>query len=327
MRAKLPEADFVSEFEALGAAKLAKKHGIAVVNVMARRKRLERRLGRQIVAPAHRNGAHINTRHAAAHPHRLQIDIEDGVVLVGSDAHYWPGIVTTAHRALCHFAREMQPRAIVMNGDALDGASISRHARIGWDQRPELVDELEACKERLLEIERAAPNARRYWPLGNHDGRFETRLATMAPEYARVHGFSLKDHMPFWHPCWSLWVNADVVVKHRYKSGVHAPHNNTVNSGRSIVTGHLHSLKVQPWSDYTGTRFGVDCGTLADPYGPQFADYTEDSPRSWRSGFAVLTFWKGRLLWPELAHVIGDGQVEFRGEVIEVSDAKAPRKR
>jgi hypothetical protein len=77
-------------------------------------------------------------------------------------------------------------------------------------------------------------------------------------------------------------------------------------------------MKVQPFSDYNGTRFGVDCGTLADPGGPQFVDYMEDSPANWRSGFVVLTFHKGRLLWPEPVHVIEDGAVEFRGRVIDV---------
>lgn len=323
---KIDEPDFIREFEAIGPAALAKKYDIQLSGVYKRRARLEQRLGRQLTVP---DGKHTfnRTRLAEPHPGRLQLDVKDGVVLVFSDAHYWPHLVTTAHKALVKFAREMQPKAIVCNGDAFDGAKASRHAPIGWEHRPEIVDELEAVKARLLEIEKAAPNAKRYWPLGNHDGRFETRLATVAPEYARVNGFSLKDHMPFWHPCWSLFLNDDVVVKHRFKGGIHATHNNTMWAGRTMVTGHLHSLRVTPFTDYGPTRFGVDTGTLADPFGPQFNDYMEDGPRNWRSGFAVLTFCRGRLLWPELAHVIGDGLVEFRGQIIEVGDAPAKKRR
>ena len=84
------------------------------------------------------------------------------------------------------------------------------------------------------------------------------------------------------------------------------------------MTGHLHSLKVTPLSDYNGTRFGVDTGTLADPYGPQFTDYTEDNPTDWRSGFVVLTFRDSRLLWPEVVHVVAEGLAEFRGELLSV---------
>ena len=107
------------------------------------------------------------------------------------------------------------------------------------------------------------------------------------------------------------------IIKHRYKSGVHATHNNTVNAGISIVTGHLHSLKVTPFADYNGNRYGVDTGTLAEPYGPQF-DYGEGNPLNHRSGFAVLTFKDGKLLWPELVHKWSDTQVEFRGKVINL---------
>jgi hypothetical protein len=203
-----------------------------------------------------------------------------------------------------------------MNGDLFDGAAVSRWPRIGWEARPTVKQELDAVKERLTEIEDVI-KGEKIWTLGNHDARYELRLAQAAPEYEGVMGFTLKEHFPLWKPCWSIWAN-DTVIKHRFKGGIHATHNNAVNAGKSIVTGHLHSLKVTPFSDYTGTRFGVDCGTMADAYGGAFEGYMEDSPRSWRSGFVVLTFHRKRLLWPELVHVLEEGKVEFRGKVYEL---------
>jgi hypothetical protein len=249
---------------------------------------------------------------------RLHTEVKNGVVIVASDAHYWPGEPSTAHRALIKFIRELRPSVVVMNGDVFDGASISRWERIGWDSRPTVKQELEACEERLTEIEDVAKGAERYWPLGNHCARFETFLAKNAPQYEGVKFTSLKDYFTKWKPCWSLFVNDDTVIKHRFKGGIHATHNNTMWAGKSIVTGHLHSLKVTPFSDYRGTRYGVDTGTLADPYGEQFVDYTEDGPKNWRSGFAVLTYSNHRLLWPELVHVLEEGMVEFRGKVYDV---------
>lgn len=249
---------------------------------------------------------------------RLRLNIDNGTVLVFSDAHYWPGIVTTAHRGLVHLAKKIKPTAIVANGDILDGASISRHAPIGWESRPSLIQEIEACQDRLDEIMKACPKARRLWTLGNHDARLETRIATVAPEFAKVHGVHLKDHFSMWEPAWSVWLNDDTVIKHRYKGGIHATHNNVVNSGKTIVTGHLHSLKVTPFDDYNGTRWGVDTGTLAEPFGPQFQGYMEDNPRNWRSGFAVLTCVGGKLMWPELVPVVDETHIYFRGELIEV---------
>jgi hypothetical protein len=248
---------------------------------------------------------------------RLDIEVKNGVVIVASDCHYWPGDPSTAHRALVKFIRELRPHVVVLNGDVFDGASISRWERIGWDSRPTVKQELDVCNERLTEIEDAAKGAERYWPLGNHDARFETFLAKHAPQFEGIEFFSLKDRYPKWKPCWSLFLN-DTVIKHRFKGGIHATHNNTIWAGKSIVTGHLHSMKVTPFSDYTGTRYGVDTGTLADPNGEQFVDYTEDNPKNWRSGFAVLTYHNKRLLWPEFVHVLGDTEVEFRGKVYSV---------
>lgn len=273
------------------------------------------------VREMHRRGFDMEAVKAAKpreYPHRIPLDITDGCILVGSDCHYWPGNISTAHKAFVKFCRELKPKAVILNGDVLDGARISKHAPIGWEKRPQLIDEIEACKARLFEIEKVTKSIPKIWCLGNHDARFETFLATVAPEYARLHGVHLKDHFPDWQGCWSVWVNDCTVIKHRFKSGIHAPWNNTMWAGRTIVTGHLHSQKVYPISDYNGTRWGVDTGTLAEPYGPQFTDYTEDSPVNWRSGFGVLTYWKGQLLTPELVRVIDDGLVEFRGKVMAV---------
>jgi hypothetical protein len=107
------------------------------------------------------------------------------------------------------------------------------------------------------------------------------------------------------------------MIKHRYKGGIHATHNNTVNAGWSVITGHLHSSKVTPFTDYNGTRYGVDCGTMAEPFGPQFA-YQEDNPRNHRQSFCVATFDNGRLMMPELVLAWDEDHVEFRGKVIKV---------
>jgi nitrite reductase/ring-hydroxylating ferredoxin subunit len=259
----------------------------------------------------------------AEKPKRLDLGIRNGSVIIFSDAHFWPGIRTTAYNGLLWAIRNVNDlKAVINNGDAFDGAGISRYPRIGWDKTPSLIEELKACELALGEIEDEAksvnPKIKLMWPLGNHDARFENRLAANAPQYEHVKGFSLKDHFEAWQPCWSVWLNEKVIVKHRWKGGVHATHNNTVNSGVSMVTGHLHSLKVTPFDDYHGTRFGIDTGTLAEPSGPQFENYLEHSPTNWRSGFVVLTFVDGVLLWPEVIRVLDTDKIDFRGQVIEV---------
>ena len=245
--------------------------------------------------------------------------LDKGRIIVFSDAHFYPDDTTTAFKALIKFIEYFKPNIIVNNGDSFDGGSISRFPRIGWDKKPTVQEELEANKFYLGEIEKVRPaGARLIHCLGNHDARFETALAAQAAAYEGVKGFTLKDHFPLWEGCWSFWVNSDTVIKHRLKGGRYAGYNNATAAQTNIITGHTHVLACQPITGYSKTIWGVQTGTLAEPYSAQFSDYTEDACVDWRSGFVMLSWDRGRMLMPEMIQVCGEDEVEFRGEILKV---------
>jgi predicted phosphodiesterase len=317
-KAKLP-ADpevFGAEFESLGASAMAKKYNCDVRTVHTRRRNVEGNLGRPLYVPAHldRSGRPRPTI-------RQSITVKkDLTLLIGSDAHYEINTVTTAHLAFVELARKLQPDVIVMNGDLLDGSSISRHAPLGWEERPTVEQELNAVRQRLTEIEKAAPSADRFWTMGNHDARFDMRLADLLPQFKGVQGFTLKDHFAAWKFCVSLWIDGaerPIVVKHRYNGGIHAGYNNALKSGVTMCTGHTHAMECKSWTDYTGHRYGIQCGTMADPNQTTF-DYAEDGPKNWVSGFVVLNIRDNFLLMPEFVKVHKAGQYEWRGEIHKV---------
>jgi len=315
---KISDEDFLELWKTYQSpTEISKVTGMSLRNLSRRRRSLEIRYGESLEVK--KPQSHSSTKPSAA---RKDLGILNGTVIVFSDAHFWPSIHTTAFKGLIWAIKEFKPVAVIANGDIFDGASISRYPRIGWDSTPSVIQELKACEIAMGEIEDTAKkvryNTQLIWTLGNHDARFENRLAANAPQYEFVKGFSLKDHFPAWHPCWACWPVESTIVKHRWKGGIHATHNNTVNSGVNIVTGHLHSLKVTPFDDYNGTRYGVDTGTLADVDGPQFENYLELSPTNWRSGFAILTFHDGKLLWPELVAKYAENQIQFRGKIYDV---------
>lgn len=290
----------------------AHKLGMNRRSLQRRRRTIEREYETLITPPGEQ---------APARAARAEVEAPtDGYIFVGSDAHYWPGLVTTSHKAFVKLAKKLKPKIVVMNGDVIIGATISRHQPIGWETMPTVKEELDAARVRLDEIVKACPGARLYWPLGNHDARFETRLAAVAPEYAEVFGVHLKDHFPAWGPCWSVAVGGEkgLIIKHRFKGGIHATHNNTLWAGRTIVTGHLHSQKVTPFTDYNGTRWGVDTGCMAEPLNEQFTGYTEDNPLNWREGFAIFRYKSGALLQPQLVRVMKPGLVDYAGDTFTV---------
>jgi hypothetical protein len=312
---KISDEEFLRLWDELKSpVKVARLTGISERRVHSRRRSLESKLNLNLLT-----GKPIHIQKA-----RHEAGLTDGIAIIFSDAHFWPGIRSTAFKGLLWAINELKPHVVIANGDIFDGSSISRHARINWSAVPNVKQELEACQAALKEIEDACEKARHHtqliWPLGNHDSRFETRLSEVASQFEGVSGTALKDHFPKWHPCWSCWLSDNVVVKHRYKGGVHATHTNTLNSGVTTITGHLHSLKVTPFGDYNGTRWGVDTGTLAEIDGPQFIDYLEDGPVNWRSGFAVITMKDGKPLWPELVSKHAEGIINFRGQLIDVSE-------
>jgi hypothetical protein len=325
------DQEFIAAWQRLKKAPLvAKALGINLRNVYSRRRSMEAKYGMALesITPirgasdrsaAGRRANALAAERAEKYEGEMHDTLEDGVVLVASDCHYWPGIVTVAHEAFCRLAKALKPAMIVLNGDILDGARISRHPRIMWEQQPQLKDEIHAVQDRCAEIERAAGSAKLVRTIGNHDARLENYLSGRVSEVEGMPGSTLLDFLPRWRAGWALHLNARtdgwVCIRHRpVVGGIHAAINSTLKAGVSYVHGHLHQLKVTPWADYRGRRYGVDTGTMADVGGPQFT-YVEGGPLNWASGFAVLTFREGRLLPPELVVVDGD-QAWFRGQAI-----------
>lgn len=248
------------------------------------------------------------------------IDMPDGVIMVASDCHYWPGEKSAAHRAFVKLGKQLKPDIVVINGDEFDGASVSRHGRAGFEYRPTVAQEIAALKECMGEIHAATPRAKHLGSYGNHTMRWDTYLSGNAPQMEGALS-TFDDLLADWHYAWAWMVNGHTLIKHRIKGGIHATWNNTAEAQVNTVTGHLHNLRVTPRSTMSpingGHIYGVDTGMLADPWGPQFA-YVEQGPRNWRSGFVVLTFSGGNLMPPELVQVIGEDQVFFRGKVLDV---------
>lgn len=318
MPIKVTDDEFITAWKRLGSPSLvAKTFGLDLRGVYARRKVIEERHG-LILDTVTESGTGRKKNPVPKKGFRAISENITGTVIIGSDMHAWPGERSVAFGAFVELVKDLKPQMVIMAGDSFDGARISRHLPGGWATLPDVADELDAVRERHGEVESAAPEGcPLVWCAGNHDSRFGARLAQSAPEFIKVKGFDIADHFPAWQFCWSIWLNEHTVVKHRWHQGVHGAYQNTMKSGKTIVTGHTHRLQAIQWADYNGLRWGVETGTLSD-YGPEndkFA-YGEDSPHNWSQGFVVLTFTStGALLEPEFCRVI-DGTAYFRGQSV-----------
>jgi hypothetical protein len=220
----------------------------------------------------------------AKYPHRLQQELKNGTILVGSDFHIWPGQNSTALRAFKKLADDLRPNVVILNGDVLDFPSIGRHAPIMWESAPEPWQEIEAAQDHLDDIAKACRRARKIWTLGNHDARFEANLANNARQYRNIKGVHLSDHFGLWEKGWSCRrQQPDRAGPHHDQAQAEGRRHERGEAPRrsiaawSFVHGHLHSQKVSPVTDYNGDRYGVDGGMIADPSFKQFVNYTEDA--------------------------------------------------
>jgi hypothetical protein len=310
----LDDETFISEFESLGAAGIARKYQCLERGVKSRRRSLEAKLQITIASPyANR----IN------YPGRVNVELKNGTILVGSDFHIWPEANSVCLRAFKKFIDDIKPDAIVLNGDVLDFPRISRYPQ-NWEKAPDPQEEIEASQDHLHDmVARSKRGSKKIWTIGNHDQRFENAIANALPQFRGVKGVHLSDHFGVWQKAMSCMVNYDnepgrTMIKHRMAGGKHAIYNNVREAGCHSITGHLHMQNVRAVSDYRNFNvYGVDTGCVADKHHNAFV-YTEDRALDWRSGFGLLTYHDWMLLPPELITKHDENTVVFRGQLITV---------
>ena len=120
-----------------------------------------------------------------------------------------------------------------------------------------------------------------------------------------------------------------VFVLHNIKGGIHAVFNNIKAAGCSVMTGHLHAQKSEPFTTLLNDFEGIDAGMLADRDHCAFS-YRMDRPADRRSGFMIMKFDKDGKRFPaEFVRVQWgkNPRVVWRSEVIHEASVPPPKSR
>ncbi len=245
------------------------------------------------------------------YPAMKHIDAPATTWIIGSDFHVWDTEPSLVYKAFIKLAKELKVHGIIMNGDVIDGARISRHGLNRGTAAPKISKEIAAAVKLLKML----PNAQqKLWTMGNHDIRLDNYITSQAKEIEDL-ASTLPSTFPNWEFAYAFTINEHTEVRHRFRGGIHGGYNNALHSGINVITGHTHQLQVTAVRDRRGSRWGVETGTLADPKGPQF-EYTEGAPTRAQMGFAVVSFdADGYMLPPELCEIIR-GRPVFRGRYV-----------
>jgi len=105
--------------------------------------------------------------------------ISQSRVLILSDLHF-PYQDNQSIKAAINYGKEMKANCILINGDLIDFATISRHEK-DWRHRS-VAHEFETVRSFLSELRRHFPKAKIVFKEGNHDERWEKWLFLKAPE-------------------------------------------------------------------------------------------------------------------------------------------------
>lgn len=190
--------EFMSLFQQHGATWIANRFKIGERTVYKRRRNLEKIYG-NLTAPGHV---------LPHHPGRYRIEIKNGSVIIGSDLHIWPGEASTCLRALKKLTKDIQPSAVILNGDVMDFPRISRHPQ-NWEKAPDPQEEIEAAQDHLNDIVQSCKRGtHKIWTQGNHDARFEAMVANALPQFRGVKGVHLHDHFAVWQRAMSCFISA-----------------------------------------------------------------------------------------------------------------------
>ena len=314
---KISAQEFIDAWNKCGGspARVAEVTGLSIRQIYSRRVSLERRHGMALPTVEAR-GAATPYSPPAHFERRRRFEVQDGTVVVFSDAHYLPDHSPVAHEALETVIKRVKPQLIVANGDLVDGDTISRFDPTrGHHKRFTVREELECVKLHLDSLQKIAGKAQFAWTLGNHDVRLSRFIAVKSPELLDMPFTRLEDWFPSWPLSWTVEINAGTpamtVIRHRNQAGM--LHLQSQKAGCHYLHGHLHRINVHTLATFAGFRYSVDTGSLADPESDGF-DYAEGSAPHCQ-GFVVLTYRNGDLMPPELCQVIS-GQAWFRGAMV-----------
>lgn len=105
--------------------------------------------------------------------------IENGLIAIASDFHF-PFQDDMAINAFLQYINIKQPQVIVLNGDVLDFYRLSRFVK-GTRGRS-VGEEMAMVRNFLTELRETCPQAKIYYPIGNHETRYEKYCCQYAPE-------------------------------------------------------------------------------------------------------------------------------------------------
>lgn len=234
-----------------------------------------------------------------------------GQALIIPDCHI-PFEDKRAYNLMLKVCRDLKITEVVLLGDYADFYDISRHGKTPGVEAI-FYEEVEAVNERLDELDREFPKAKKVYIEGNHEYRLARYLTSHAEALEGVVNVPALLKLKY-RKNWK-WVpyrpnqlyrigGSDLYARHEPLSGsTHAAHGSVVKAGCSLVFGHIHRIQESQVVMADGAiHRGMSVGWLGDADHPVMS-YVP-SFHQWSHGFGIATILSNGNFFHNTVHII-----------------------
>jgi predicted phosphodiesterase len=216
-----------------------------------------------------------------------------------------------AYQLMIDVAKELDPDEIVILGYFADFYAINSHGKAP-DMHHLLEDEVFAVIEKLKELKKLFPHAKRVYIEGNHEYRLGRYITNRCPDLFGVVdvrtilcldtlGFHFVPYTP--HQKYNV-LGSSLIARHEpLAGGKHVAQNTAEKAMSSVIFGHTHRIQEAQTVAMDGQNYrGISSGWLGDQKSPVM-QYVKNH-HQWALGFSVMRLIDNKTWFNSLVHMI-----------------------
>jgi predicted phosphodiesterase len=217
-----------------------------------------------------------------------------------------------AYELMLAVGKDLDPDEIVILGDYADFYAVSSHTKDAEMANVMLVDEVFEVIERLKELNRLFPRAKKVYIEGNHEYRLARYISSKAPDlYGAVDVASILElktlgfeYVPYSPVQKYAVLGSSLIARHEpLAGGKHVAQNTVEKAMSSVIFGHTHRIQEAQTVAMNGENYrGISSGWLGDSSHPVMG-YVR-SHHQWAQGFSVFHLLEDGTWFNYLAHII-----------------------
>jgi predicted phosphodiesterase len=210
---------------------------------------------------------------------------------------------------------------VVILGDFLDFYGVNSHGKDPGITET-LQEEITAGVEKLIQLKRLFPHAKRVYIEGNHEHRLGRYIASKCPDlYGVVDVYSLLElrvlgfeFVPFTPDQQYHVLGSKLVARHcPLSGGEHCAAGTVKKALTSVIFGHTHRIQEAQVVSIDGKNYrGISNGWLGDKNHPVMS-YVKNH-HQWAQGFSIVTVMDDGTWFNQLIHII-EGRCHYNGYI------------